>query len=100
MENGEESLEKFVQYAELTMGILDTFFKKTETKDPGLSHLGLFQRALLCFGDYSVDATNQFFGNLFKPGLFRFRELVFRLFRKNLMRVNPISKDFWTLFCH
>ncbi|WP_121022771.1 hypothetical protein [Helicobacter vulpis] len=100
-ENGKENLEKFVQHAELTVGILDIFLKKTETKDPGLFHLGLFQRTLLCFGDYSIEATNQFFSNLFKPGLFRFRELVFKLFRKNLMmRVSPISKDFWTIFCH
>ncbi|WP_163556320.1 DUF262 domain-containing protein [Helicobacter suis] len=73
--DGKEDLEKFKDYAKLTMEILDTFLLNGKEDD-----LALFQRAFLCFGDYSIEATNQFFGNCHKMGMFRYRELVFRLF--------------------
>ncbi|WP_163533714.1 hypothetical protein [Helicobacter suis] len=81
-----EDLEKFRKYAELTIEILDTFFLKTED-------LALFQRAFLCFGNYSVGATkttnNMFFGNRHDTGSFRYRQPVFNLFEKSDRR----SKD-------
>ncbi|TLD82055.1 DUF262 domain-containing protein [Helicobacter sp. MIT 05-5293] len=48
------NLEKFKQYAQLTMQILE----KKEFWDNGS-----FQRALLCVGDYSFYSTNWFYGN-------------------------------------
>ncbi|WP_163532704.1 hypothetical protein [Helicobacter suis] len=79
--DGREDLEKFKDYAKLTMDILDTFFLKGgEDEEDNLALLALFQRAFLCFGDYSVEATNQFFGNRYNMGMFRYRELIFKLF--------------------
>ncbi|WP_163534509.1 GmrSD restriction endonuclease domain-containing protein [Helicobacter suis] len=81
-----EDLEKFRKYAELTIEILDTFFLKT-------GDLALFQRAFLCFGNYSKPTsgreTNYFFGNRHETGSFRYRQPVFNLFEKSDKR----SKD-------
>ncbi|WP_163499776.1 GmrSD restriction endonuclease domain-containing protein [Helicobacter suis] len=76
--DGREDLEKFKDYAKLTMDILDTFFLKGGEDEE--DDLALFQRAFLCFGYYSVEATNQFFGNSYNMGMFRYRELIFKLF--------------------
>ncbi|BEG57270.1 hypothetical protein NHP21005_09580 [Helicobacter sp. NHP21005] len=85
--NGKENLEKFEKYATLTMNILNVFFLNKPTRD-----LVLFQKALLCFGDYSITVSadknsttnkNQFFGNRFEMYRFRGREPVFRIFEKN-----------------
>ncbi|WP_104683392.1 DUF262 domain-containing protein [Helicobacter felis] len=74
--DGQENLQKFTDYATLTMEILDKFFINDAYP------LSLFQRALLCFGDYSITSTNQFFGNRYGTGMFRHRQIVFKLFEK------------------
>ncbi|WP_104687243.1 GmrSD restriction endonuclease domain-containing protein [Helicobacter felis] len=73
---GRENLQKFTDYVMLTMEILDKFFINDAYP------LSLFQRALLCFGDYSITSTNQFFGNRYGTGMFRHRQIVFKLFEK------------------
>lgn len=60
------NLEKFKQYATITMQILD--------KEQFLSNnLTLFQRAFLCIGDFSFYSTNRFYGNS-PADIFRDRE--------------------------
>lgn len=59
------NLEKFQQYAHLTMKILDREFVN--------NNLSLFQRAYLCVGDYSFYSTNWFYGN-YIADIFRDRE--------------------------
>ncbi|WP_163566278.1 DUF262 domain-containing protein [Helicobacter suis] len=87
--NSKEDLEKFKDYAKLTMDILDTFFLNGRE-----DNLALFQRAFLCFGDYSVEATNQFFGNCHKMGMFRYRDLVFKLFKNKPDEGKPYFQRF------
>ncbi|WP_104750987.1 GmrSD restriction endonuclease domain-containing protein [Helicobacter salomonis] len=72
--SGQENFEKFKAYTQLTIQILDTFFLES-------SHdLGVLQRAWLCFGDYSIEVDNKFFGNRHQVGVFRSRNPVFKLF--------------------
>ncbi|WP_240329461.1 DUF262 domain-containing protein [Helicobacter suis] len=74
-------LEKFKEYTGLTMDILDTFFL-------GIEDLALFQRAFLCFGNYSNPTSkegtnNYFFGNRLNKESFKERQPVFKLFEKS-----------------
>ncbi|WP_120946209.1 DUF262 domain-containing protein [Helicobacter labacensis] len=86
---GQENLQKFTDYATLTMEILDKFFIKDTYP------LSLFQRAFLCFGDYSITSTNQFFGNRHRMGMFRYRQLVFKLFEKLPFRPQKYPKNYF-----
>ncbi|WP_221280365.1 hypothetical protein [Helicobacter gastrocanis] len=76
-EGGEENLQKFQAYAKHTIDILDTFFLND-------NDLGVLQRAWLCFGDYSIEEENKFFGNRHQVGEFRYRNPVFKLFAKKI----------------
>ncbi|WP_104707365.1 DUF262 domain-containing protein [Helicobacter ailurogastricus] len=87
--DGQENLQKFTDYAMLTMEILDKFFIS------GAYPLSLFQRVLLCFGDYSIKSTNQFFGNRSNMGMFRYRHLVFRLFEKEPYKDQKYLKNYF-----
>lgn len=78
VEGQQENLQNFHTYANLTIEILNKFFLEPSGGYP----LSLFQRVLLCFGDYSIEATNNFFGNRYKMGMFRYRQLIFKLFEK------------------
>ncbi|WP_104759704.1 GmrSD restriction endonuclease domain-containing protein [Helicobacter bizzozeronii] len=73
IENGQENFAKFKAYTKLTREILDIFFCNTHD-------LSVLQRAWLCFGDYSIEDKNQFFGNRHQVGVFRYRNPVFKLF--------------------
>ncbi|GMB89762.1 hypothetical protein NHP190002_04400 [Helicobacter ailurogastricus] len=83
-ENGKENLQKFKNYADITIKILNTFFCD-DTHD-----LGVLQRAWLCFGNYSTkklekqEKDNWFFCNRHQVGDFRYRNHVFELFAKEI----------------
>ncbi|CRF46372.1 DUF262 domain-containing protein [Helicobacter heilmannii] len=85
--DGKDNLQKFTDYATLTMEIFNEFFTKKACP------LSLLQRALLCFGDYSIGATNQFFGNRHRMGMFRHRQIVFRLFEKEPFEPQKYPKN-------
>lgn len=63
------NLKKFIEYALLTIQILDKIDKNKNLKE----NLTLFQRAFLCIGDFSFYTTNWFYGNS-PTDIFRDRE--------------------------
>ncbi|MWV62634.1 DUF262 domain-containing protein [Helicobacter saguini] len=64
------NLEKFTQYANLTMQIIDFCKEKENDKN----NLSLFHRSFLSIGNYGFYATNFFYGNNFSSTIFRDRE--------------------------
>ncbi|WP_104625654.1 GmrSD restriction endonuclease domain-containing protein [Helicobacter felis] len=89
--DGQENLQKFTDYATLTMEILERFFLHPSEDYP----FHLFQRVLLCFGNYSIKSTNHFFGNRFNIGMFRYRHLVFRLFEREPYKDQKYLKNYF-----
>lgn len=78
-EDSQPDLEKFKQYATLTMEILDSIAKNSPKDSPN-ENLALFQRALLCRGDFGFRNKNYFYGN--NPfDIFRGREALNWLLR-------------------